>query len=114
MSPGTVRGGTSTVRAHAWRSILGALVVLVSCGGGGGGEDGYGADHRDDFVADCETGGVSTQVCGCFYDRLAAEVPFERFQTVDGELQDPPADPPADLAALAAACAAEPESADGG
>jgi hypothetical protein len=113
MSPGTVRGGTSTVRAHVTRSLLGALVFLVSCGGGGG-EDGYGADHRDDFVADCEAGGMSTQVCGCFYDRLAAEVPFERFQTVDQELQDSAADPPADLAALAAACAAEPESADEG
>jgi hypothetical protein len=113
MSPGTVRGGTSTVRAHVRRGLLGALVVLTSCGGGGD-QDGYGSDHRDDFVADCESGDVSTQTCGCFYDRMAAEVPFDRFEAVDEELQDSKVDPPADLAALAAACAAEPESADGG
>lgn len=92
--------------------MLGVLVFVTACGGGG--TDEYGAEHREDFVADCAFGDISRQTCGCFYDRMAAEVPFDRFETLDEELRRPGREIPADLANLVAACAAEHQGDDGG
>lgn len=94
------------------RSVLGVLVFVTACGGGG--TDDYGAEHREDFVADCAFGEISRRTCGCFYDRLAEEVPFERFETLDEELRRQRRDIPADVATLVAGCAAENQGDDGG
>jgi hypothetical protein len=90
---------------------LGALVALASCGGDG--LDDYGPELRAEFVDDCTSGSANAATCGCFYDRLAAEVPFERFEVVDEQLRGPAADVPPDLAAMAATCAEEHQAADG-
>ena len=83
-------------------------VLLVAACGGDGGPDGYGAEHRADFVADCTSDDASSEACGCFYDRLAETLPFEQFVEVDESRKDGDgaANLPADLAAMAAGCSA--------
>ncbi|MGH9261362.1 MAG: hypothetical protein ACRD08_15970, partial [Acidimicrobiales bacterium] len=72
-------------------------------------DDGYGPEGRDDFVEACSAG-ASADACGCFYDRLADEVPFERFEQVDRQIRDDPTAIPDDVADLAIECsAAQPE-----
>jgi hypothetical protein len=106
MMPSSSRCGAWALPIRVRRGLLVSLVALVSCSGGS--SEGYGSDGRDDFVDDCATDGISTRTCGCFYDRLAAEVPYERFERLDEELRaDQSADAPTDLAAFAAACEAE-------
>jgi hypothetical protein len=93
--------------------VLGLVLVAASCGGDSA-PGGYGGDHRAGFLEECASGAVSRRTCGCFYDRVADEVPFDRFERLDEEMQDPLPDLPDELAALAAGCAARHEEADGG
>jgi hypothetical protein len=100
-------------RGHA--VAAGGLVVALACSGGGGGRsegDGYGDDERSDFVEACSVG-ATTEACGCFYDRLAAEVPHERYEEIDEQIRDDPNAIPADIADLAIACSAVPDSRTG-
>jgi hypothetical protein len=113
MSRSNDRGGISTAAATWLRlGLLGAAVAVASCSDDGA--EGYSRAHRAGFVRDCTSGSANRATCGCFYDRLAAEVPFERFQDVDEQVRGPAADLPPDLAAMAATCAAEHQAADGG
>jgi hypothetical protein len=92
-----------------WKGLrcgaLGLVVAVTACGGGDDPE-GYGAEHRDEFVDDCAGGGIGRRTCGCFYDHLRLTVPFERFERLDEELRIPGEDLPADLATMLAGCAA--------
>jgi hypothetical protein len=97
---GQVRRRRPLLSATVW----GLLGVAAACGGGGG-PDGYSAEHRADFVEDCTTSVATAETCGCFYSRLAAQVPFDRFRELEEELIDPAAPLPPDLAAMAAGCA---------
>lgn len=83
-------------------------VLLVACGGDGDGDDdGYGAGERSDFVEACAAGpGGTEDSCGCFYDRLAGEVPHDRFVEVDEQIRDDPTAIPDDIADMAVACSA--------
>ena len=84
-------------------------VLLVACGGDGDGSeaDGYGPGERSDFVEACAAGaGGDEEACGCFYDRLADEVPHERFVEVDEQIRDDPTAIPDDIADMAVACSA--------
>ena len=90
------------VRYGLWSS----LIVLTACSGHGS-ETGYSADLRKAFVEDCATVEVPSRLCGCFFDGLAADLPFEQFLVLDAKLADPSAEIPADVADIAAACAAE-------
>jgi hypothetical protein len=99
---GRVRGGhLSRVGALAAAAVAG--VALAACGGDG--NDGYGPDERSDFVAACAAG-ASEKACGCFYDRLADEVPHERFEQVDEQIRADPTAIPDDVADLAVDCSA--------
>jgi hypothetical protein len=89
------------------------MVALVTACGGDGAPGGYGASHRASFVDECTTEKTNRRTCGCFYDRVAEDVPFDRFEELDHELVEPLAETPADLAALAAGCAARHQSTDG-
>jgi hypothetical protein len=97
----------------------GLVAVLVACGNGAGdggdeGAGGYGPAERSDFVEACSASAdVSAQACGCFYDRLAAQVPHERFEEIDEQLRDDPSAIPQDIADLAIACSAQPEAPPG-
>jgi hypothetical protein len=98
------------------RVAQGLLVAALACGGCGRGGDaggdgrGYGPAERRDFVDACAATGVaSTDACGCFYDRLAEQVPHERFDELDDQIRDDPSAVPDDIAALAIECGAEPE-----
>ena len=94
--------------------LLSGLVLVVACGGDDP-PDGYGPALRASFVEECTTDSASAQACGCFYDRLAAEVPFDRFEALDEKLTgDEDQELPADLAGFAAGCAARSEPVDGG
>lgn len=77
---------------------------MVACGGDDSPE-GYGPDERADFVAACAPG-ASERACGCFYDRLAEEVPHERFEQVDEQIRDDLSAIPDDIADLAVDCSA--------
>lgn len=97
-----------------WGPVL--AVALAACGGGddrdGGG--GYGPDERSDFVEACAAGsGPSVDACGCFYDRLADEVPRDRFEELDRQIRDDPTAVPDDIADLAVACSASQTDLDG-
>ena len=86
-----------------------ALAVLIAaCGGDdGGGDDGYGPGERADFVEACAAGaGGDEDACRCFYDRLADEVPHDRFVEVDEQIRDDPTAIPDDIADMAVGCSA--------
>jgi hypothetical protein len=88
-------------------AVAAGLVLAVAGGcGGGGRHGGYGPEQRASFVAAC-TPGASAAVCGCFYDRLADTVSYERFLAIDREIRRDPSAIPDDVAELAIACAAE-------
>lgn len=85
-----------------------ALLVAGACSSGGSDEpEAYGPELRDDFVESCTAGGESETVCRCFYDQLAAVVPFERFQELDEQIAEGDADLPDDVVDLAVACSAD-------
>ena len=91
------------------RAAAAALVVAVAACGDASSDDGYGPEGRADFVEACSAG-ASADACGCFYDRLADEVPFARFEQVDQQIRDDPTAIPDDVADLAIDCsAAQPE-----
>ena len=50
--------------------------------------------------------GASRQVCRCYWDRLAATVPYDRFVVLDRQIRKDPSAVPDDIAALAASCGA--------
>ena len=94
--------------------VVFAIVAFVSCGGDGGDDDGYGPGERADFVEACAaSAGVDEDACGCFYDRLADEVPHERFVEVDEQIRDDPSAVPDDIADMAVACSATQPDLDG-
>jgi hypothetical protein len=96
--------------------IIALGIVLGGCSSDDdeGPPSGYSAELRDDFVSDCTGAGTAEAVCGCLYDRLEAEVPFERFEQLDEQLRSGEAgEAPMDVEAMAVACAADPDSADG-
>jgi hypothetical protein len=100
-----VRGAHHHHRLSA--AVAAGLVLASAAGCGDGGEhEGYGPDQRASFVAACAPG-ASTAVCGCFYDRLADTVSYERFLAIDRQIRRDPAAIPDDVADLAIACAAE-------
>jgi len=82
-----------------------AAVTAAACGGGGHGDtrSGYTAERRHAFVQACATG-ASAEVCRCYWDRLAATVPYDRFVTLDRQIRKDPTAIPDDIAALAASC----------
>ncbi len=83
-----------------------AGAALAACGGGDG-DSGYGPDERADFVEACSAGSAATtEACGCFYDRLADEVPYERFEQVDEQIRTDPSAIPDDIADMAVECSA--------
>jgi hypothetical protein len=70
-------------------------------------EAAYTADLRKSFVEDCTTTEVPSRLCGCFFDGLADNLPFDEFALLDAKLADPSADIPAEVADIVAACDAE-------
>jgi len=86
-------------------AVTAALAVAPACGGGGHGDDksGYTAERRHAFVQACATG-ASADVCRCYWDRLAATVPYDRFVALDRQIRKDPSAVPDDIAALAASC----------
>lgn len=96
-----------TVVPWLQRGVVGACALVAACGGDGG-PDGYGPDHRADFVEDCTTDVATSETCGCLYDRMADSVPFSRFVELDkARRDDAGVRLPADIAGLAAGCAAD-------
>ena len=90
-------------------ALAATALLLAACGDGDGGDaEGYGPELRDRFVDDCSGQGTDEDVCRCFYDRLAAEVSFHRFQEIDRQIRDGDTDVPADIVDLVAACGADP------
>ena len=93
-------------------TVLTALVLLagpIACGDDDGDDaERYGTELREQFVADCIAQDETEPVCGCFYDALAANVPFERFQELDDQIREGGVDVPADIVDLAVACGADP------
>lgn len=100
----------SAQRARRWAVralVVPALLVAGACGSDSEEPDAYGPELRDDFVESCRAGGESEAVCRCFYDQLAALVPFERFQELDEQIAQGDADLPDDIVDLAVACSAD-------
>lgn len=79
-------------------------LAIVACGGDDAPE-GYGPEERADFVEACAPG-ASEQACECFYDRLAEQVPHDRFEQVDEQIRDDLSAIPDDIADLAVDCSA--------
>ncbi len=96
---------TLSVRRAVAAVAASALALVLAACGGGSSSDGYGPDEREDFVEACAPG-ASEEACGCFYDRLADEVPHERFEQIDDQIRDDPRAIPDDIAALAIECSA--------
>lgn len=47
------------------------MVFLVACGG----EEGWGAEAREEFIAGCESGGAPADVCTCMAEKAEAKFP---------------------------------------
>jgi hypothetical protein len=97
-----------------WRAAVLGVVGLagglsIAAGLAGCGNDGeptgYTDELRREFVSACSAG-ADAELCGCYYDRLAQEVPFERFQQIDARLRADPTAIPDDIAEIALDCAA--------
>jgi hypothetical protein len=86
--------------------LWGSLLVLAACGGHQS-KAGYTADLRKSFVEDCTTTEVPSRLCGCFFDGLADDLPFDQFVLLDAKLADPSAEIPAEVADIVAACDTE-------
>lgn len=95
------------MRRFSWCVV--ACLVVASCGGDDGGEEGYSPELRREFVADCTASGTAEELCSCYYDRLEAEVPFERFQELDEALREAPVELPQDIQDMAVDCALQAE-----
>lgn len=90
--------------------LAGSAVLLASaCGGDDPGPTGYSAELRAEFVVACVAQGTPQDQCGCFYDALEEQVPFERYEEVEAAIRSGETEVPDDVAGLAAACAAAPE-----
>ena len=91
--------------AGAMPTIL--VLVTLSCaalaaGWGGSSEpDSYGPEVQDNFVSSCvdsatnsnsgtamEDESEAKRICGCMYDELQANVPFEEFKQADEALRN--------------------------
>jgi hypothetical protein len=128
---GNVRTGASPV---AWIVVAGAALVLVVLlavlllvrgGDDSGGTDtsdttavaeDYGPALRRSFVSTCvnqSDGSVTSEQCGCTYDKFEATVPFERFKEIDQELKDDPANPPQELIDIVQECVGPTTTASG-
>jgi hypothetical protein len=84
-------------------AVIAASAPAAACGGHGDSGSGYTSERRDAFVQACANG-AGADVCRCYWDRLAATVPYDRFVALDRQIRKDPAAVPDDIAALAAAC----------
>jgi actin-like ATPase involved in cell morphogenesis len=69
--------------------------------------DDYSPALRRSFVSTCVSqadGSVTSEQCGCTYDKFEATVPFERFKEIDQELKDDPENPPQELVDIVQEC----------
>ncbi|MDQ3954329.1 MAG: hypothetical protein M3285_02105 [Actinomycetota bacterium] len=55
------------------RKAIVVLTILAACGGSG--DEGWGADEREEFIAGCESSGNSNETCTCLQEKLEAEYP---------------------------------------
>ena len=86
-------------------------LVPAACGDDGSDiadADRYSRELRDQFVESCTAQGDTEAMCGCFYDSLAANVPFSRFQKLDEQIGEGSERVPSDILDYAAACGADP------
>lgn len=89
------------------RVIMGGLAALAGLGACGNDDpEGYGPEVRRDFVEQCTDAGTPEGICGCFYDRVAAEIPFERYEEIDAAIREG-GEVPSNVSDLAVTCAAE-------
>lgn len=91
-------------------AIVVVVVVLVTRK-----PTGYTSDDQQKFMSACMAGGGEPvrSTCACIYDQLTSKVPYERYVTIDSELQsqraaDPNTSPrfPAEVEAIRADCVA--------
>lgn len=100
------------IAAAAIAAVVVAVVLLVVVRPA---DPGYDDATRQRFLDACtaEGGDAVAGTCGCLYDRMAADLPFERFEAVDELLAaetveaGQPLALPADVQALLDACLAE-------
>ena len=52
-----------------------AVVVLAMLAACGGGDEGWGASAREEFIAGCESSGNTNESCTCLQEKLEAEYP---------------------------------------
>jgi len=71
----------------------------------------YSATHREAFLDACsrplDDPRLLSDVCGCVYDRIEDEVPFDQFQTISDGLLAPGADLPEEITEMVADCFVE-------
>jgi hypothetical protein len=123
--PGNVRTGTNpavwiVVGAAALVVVILLAVLLLVRGGDDGGDttdttdssltaDDYSPALRSSFVSTCveqADGAVTSEQCGCTYDKFEATVPFDRFKEIDRQLKEDPANPPQELRDIVQECVA--------
>jgi hypothetical protein len=109
------------VRSRLLVGIAAALVLAAAVVGGilfvreDDPPTAYDADIEDDFMATCtadaEALGFSDPAgyCGCAFDRIRAEIPFDEYLEIDAALAADPADVPARLDRIRTACYLEVE-----
>ncbi|CAN5244395.1 hypothetical protein BH18ACT4_BH18ACT4_04140 [soil metagenome] len=93
-----------------------AVVVAVVFAVGACGDDkreAYSVDTETQFMATCvaSVGEGERSLCGCIYDSITEEIPFEEFEELDRRLNDDPdAELPERIDALVVECATNPET----
>ena len=71
--------------------VIFAVVFLVACGG----DDGWDAEAREEFIAGCESSGTPNEACVCMQEKVEAKYP---------DIESPDEINQADVTAIAEEC----------
>jgi hypothetical protein len=84
-----------------------AVICALLLAGCSDGPSGYDGKVERDFIGGCRSGGASTPVCQCVFDRIVDDMPFATFKALDERREDEPGYLSPELRRFAVDCATE-------
>jgi hypothetical protein len=84
-------------------AVVLAAVMFAACSSSG---DGYSEDTKQTFLVSCTHNESEPQeLCGCIYDEITKQIPFDRYVELDKQMQKDDKFVPDELQRIAADCA---------